>query len=299
MAGIFNHGRCQQYSFFEKQFMSQKRITKNITLSGFSGWFTLEEAAKKLSTILKENITTAGVLRLALSGNLKLSLNLPIPTPAKFAFEVAIEDESEKTKIPKYLFLPPPKDNYYLKIEPEKGKKFVNIEGIFDLPMIFGERSAAQAEYSRKENQISVDLLNNKPIIVEKNGNLYCLQEIVNDPIDVPKSLGLGPFNWITGTYNAIDIPNHGSFIIRYEALENFEESIKSTTPDTETPLANNERTSLLLIIFALLKKSNIDLKGAATKIVQLTEESGHRVGVDAVRRALTKLNAVLEDRME
>ncbi|CAH1387980.1 hypothetical protein [Candidatus Nitrotoga sp. M5] len=280
--------------------MSLNDNTKISAPSEISEWFTLEKAAEKISIILKKKIDESEVLKLALDGDLKLSVDLPIPTAARSASIVAIADESKETIIPKDLILKAPKDAYYLKIE-KGNKKLEKIQGIFDLPLKFGEYEAVRAEYSRKVNKKNIKLSHNRPLIVEQNGQFNCIQKVLRQKIDIPKSYGLGTVSMFAGTNNAIDFPKHASFVIRLEALKRYEESISLTNPSTEKPLAQNERTTLLIIIDVLLKQLKLkpDTKSLPKNIAGMTVDNETPVSEDAIRTALSKIPDALLRRVK
>lgn len=269
--------------------MSQMDKLRIGTLAKASGWFTLAEAAEKLSIILNEDITESGVLRLVLAESLKLSINLPPSTPAKFASVVAIADESKESDIPKHLILPAPKDAFYLKIEEGNRCKYIN--GIFDLPMWFGDREAVEDERCRKDSGKDRQS-DTSPIIVENGGQYYCLQDVIYSIHDFPKEYGVKPWKRFSSTGNSKTLPPHASFVIRLEALKHYEESINLTNLSTEKPLVQNERTTLLIIIDVLLKELNMkpETKSLAKKIAGLTVDNETPVSEDAIKNALNKI---------
>ena len=79
-------------------------------------WLTVEEAANRLSTVFKEDVSDADVLRLALDGHIKLSVNFVNHATAKLGKVVSWVDTEWKllprlsfrtgAAAPELIFLP-------------------------------------------------------------------------------------------------------------------------------------------------------------------------------------------------
>ena len=87
--------------------------------------------------------------------------------------------------------------------------------------------------------------------------------------------------------YPAGGLPVDSVLVVRTAALREFEDSLKIN----DTPLTQNERSSLLCIITALCDDLGLDVqsRGMAVQIAELTERIGAPVSDDTVRRMLKK----------
>lgn len=101
--------------------------------------------------------------------------------------------------------------------------------------------------------------------------------------------------------YPAGALPDDSVWVVRTEALREFEESTNAAPPGAVKPLTTTERNTLLTIIAALCEYSAIkpQERGAAAQIAKLTEKIGATVTDDTVRKALAKIPVALETRMK
>lgn len=128
-----------------------------------------------------------------------------------------------------------------------------------------------QAEAMLKRHEKAMEV-NSKPPYPEDSVNLY-------DP--------------------ALELPEDGILVVRTAALQEFVEAMNSTPVSEEKPIGTTERNSLLIIIAALCDYSDIDLekRGTAAQIEQMTEEIGAKVDEDTVYKVLKKITDALEAR--
>ena len=159
--------------------------------------------------------------------------------------------------------------------------------------MIGNEKRNVEHEYQKLTDGPAVVVTGDDGAFVQDlGGRLYQLQEI-----DRANQVQAG----VTQQHRpARGLPNDAVFVVRTEALQEFEQSINDLTKK-EKPFEITERNSLLTIIAALCNYSDIkhDGRGAATQIAKLTEEIGAAVSDDTVRRALKKISDALESRMK
>jgi len=244
-------------------------------------WLKLADAAKELSIPLKKEIQEYHLLRLALEGKLKLSFYLPTPIPAIPASVLPIQDEYERGTIPQKFNFPSPRNNFHLKIRHDQDVE--HVQGIFDLPLLFGERLATEAECFEMENGKDFDLPVGNPIILERDGKYICLQEVPAQvirnkeeraKISLPSNSPTSRFGNSPAPRKAMRMNHYGIFVIRTEELQRFEGSVNPTSPDTGTPPDKTERDKLL-VTAALCNPSKIDHpgSGAANKIATKTLE--------------------------
>ncbi|HRQ46200.1 MAG TPA: hypothetical protein PK725_04575 [Rhodocyclaceae bacterium] len=213
----------------------------------------------------------------------------------------------------------------------------VTLQGIWDLPMIGAERLDVEHQFQALTGGPAVTLINLEGAFVEElDGALCQLQEdfdeneyqagsraqlevlkqrIVENGIEDEEAHLLssrhkeerGKFLERRRTppakencYPAGGLPRDAVFVVRTEALREFERSVDPASDVPEKPMTTTERNSLLTIIAALCEHSaiNVQERGVAMKIAQLTEEMGAPVSDDTVRRALAKIPDALESRM-
>lgn len=271
-------------------------------------WLKLADAAKELSIPLKKEIQEHHLLRLALEGKLKLSFYLPTPIPAIPASVLAIQDEYERGTIPQEFIFPPPRNNFHLRIQ--YGQETEQVQGVFDLPLLFGERLATEAECFEMENGKDFDLPVGNPIILERDGKYICLQEVPTPVIRNKQERGKIslPSNFLTSRFgnsptprNAMKMNHYGIFVVRPEELKNFEESYLNTKRQSDNSLNKSSRNTLLTIIAALCDYSKIDFRerGAAAQIARLTEASASPVNEDTIGKYLKDIPDALEARMK
>ena len=160
-------------------------------------WLTLPEAAKHLTGVCGEEVTEADILRLSLDGHLKLSVffvNHAYVKPGKTIFfdEKKLADSINKGVYPKeFRWAASIGDQnkmimLCLRIDVGKfleiGDKIVQIDGVWDLPMIGNEHIDIEFKYHRLTDGPSVDLVNIDGTFVEGPNGIICqLQEISDD----------------------------------------------------------------------------------------------------------------------
>jgi len=330
-------------------------------------WLTVREAAQHLSIVFGEEVSEADVLRLALEGHLKLSVNFvnyayakrgKIVCNSETAFLAAINagnltdalgwrtvpaeimrpdtgvPDEQKGKPATYLSSLKLYNDRYLSLS----SGVTSISGIWDLPMLGGERLDVEHAYQLMTGGPKITLVNMDGSFVERSGGeMYQLQESFDDDecqsgsnaqleklkqriaennIEVDEAERLlqqhkeerkeflerkkgRPAS--ENYYPAGGLPKDSVLVVRTAALREFEQSINGAQSVAEKPMTPNERNSLLTIIAALCDYSAIghQERGAAGRIAKLTEEIGAVVSDDAVGRALKKIPGALESRMK
>ena len=124
-------------------------------------WFTVEETANHLSTALGEDVSVTDIYRLALDGHLVLSMYFPNHArgnlgrvvgweEANFSvFPIGVlnpfETHEDPLKQVKSITDIPLNDEQFLSFE----KAVATIDGVWDLPMIAGERIEVETAYNR------------------------------------------------------------------------------------------------------------------------------------------------------
>jgi len=195
----------------------QGTVNKKSKLLKLKKWLTVPETAKFLSMMINEEVDESDILRLALDGHLKLSVNFVNKANARCGKVVSIEDvelvkinlmgfketkkltdfnesskflecipedvKGEKNKILEFLNNLPPDivirslyigDERYLNLE----KNIITIEGIWDLPMIGGERLDVEHRYQMLTGGPEVTIIPMEGAFVEYGASVICqLQE--------------------------------------------------------------------------------------------------------------------------
>jgi hypothetical protein len=159
-------------------------------------WLTLPEAARHLSGVCGETVTEADILQLTLEGHLKLSVNLVNHAHVKPGKVVNFDDEKLVESLAQGIY-PDQLDwcasfrsdepmlmnlrigkGQYLKTE----EKVVVIEGVWDLPMIGGERIYVQEKYHELTGGPDVELISLDGAYVQGGSEIICkLQDQFDD----------------------------------------------------------------------------------------------------------------------
>lgn len=291
-------------------------------------WLTVADAARRLASVFDEEVTESDVYRYALDSGLRLSvyfvngaMGLGCITGREnntkifyFVFKIHGLLDHKVWKISYAIQAPDltkmPLDELeglaLLHAWPRRPSRKIGdgnvlmfdhfttlLSGVCDLAMIGNEKRNVEHEYQKLTDGPAVVVTGDDGAFVQDlGGRLYQLQEI-----DRANQVQAG----VTQQHRpARGLPNDAVFVVRTEALQEFEQSINDLTKK-EKPFEITERNSLLTIIAALCNYSDIkhDGRGAATQIAKLTEEIGAAVSDDTVRRALKKISDALESRMK
>lgn len=158
-------------------------------------WLTLKEAARHLCDVCSEEVTEADVLRLALDRYLTLSVNFVNHAYVKPGKVVHFDDEKLKDLVSqgiypselewidgfydkKILLTPRIGKDKYLKIK----EKVVEIDSVWDLPMIGGETIYVENKYQELTGGPLVELININGTFVGRNDGIICeVQDIFDE----------------------------------------------------------------------------------------------------------------------
>lgn len=306
-------------------------------------WLTVPDTAKHLSIVFGEEVTEADVLRLALDGHLKLSVNFVNNAIALCGKMVPI-NEAEYEEVSSFsgtgtvqlyagvVIYTDGQKTHVLKLE-----ELAELTGIYDLPMIGGERLDVEHKYQMFTQGVEVTSVAMDGAFVEgKNEVLYQLQTsaddnefyagssaqleklkqyIANNNIkaaeaekllsrhneDRKEFLEQKKSRPASESYHpAGGLPDDTVLIVRTDALREFEASINDTPVKVEKPMGVRERNTLLIMIAALAKEARIDLSKpskAGVAIANLTEIIGAPVDHSTIEQKIKLIVNALESR--
>lgn len=304
-------------------------------------WLTVPDAARNLSIVCGEEVTEADVLRLALDGHLKLSVNFVNHTQADCGEVVGYEDttwevlptdlagilqnipDEAKSKPITYMTSLNIDDSRFL----NRSHQVTTINGVWDLPMIGGERATVENEYQRLTGGPNITLATIEGAFVEgRDGKTMCqLQERFNideyqsssnntlkmlkqhivgaisdesddDTCNKEKMAKIQDYrksrNRLSRPFPRARLPEDSILVVRTDALRDFESAINEEPTKADKPLSTTERNSLLVMIAALCKKAGIDhqKRGSAPMIVKMADEIGVPLDAGTVLTALKQI---------
>jgi hypothetical protein len=233
-------------------------------------WLTIEESAKHLAGVLSESVNEADVLRLALDGRLKLSVNFVNHADTKIGRIVPISEAkrirgiSSKSKFGHHQF-----QGFLLNNEEvlEFDDVTVPLIGVFDLPLLGGDRLDVEQAYQMAINGPSVTHQEPHGTFVLDAKGRYCQVQKYMDDFDSPVSYTPKPgvkliqanFDLETdqgaGTkkrpiwheiliaqsatdyfHPAASLPRDSVLVVRTDALTDFLKSVDGTPSTMEKP---------------------------------------------------------------
>jgi hypothetical protein len=266
-------------------------------------WLTVSDAAKRLSVTIGEEVAVADLLRLALDGHLRLSVNfvnyakarsgtigvpgkaryLDVPLDMKAAMRAKSPEEYQGGYTTIRMGIPLNNGDVI-----DMDDDVVTLCGVYDLPMIGGERLDVEQEFQVLTGGPTLTLETLEGAFV-KSGELYLqLQEDEEDNehvIGSRASLGKLKAYIFEKNLNAIKaaslmeeyqadrekflenrklkktkehyypaggLPNDSALVVRTDALLQFEEALKDEPKNVDKPLTTRERNTLLSIIGVL-----------------------------------------------
>ncbi len=327
-------------------------------------WVTVPDAARHLSIVFEEEVTEADVLRLALDGHLRLSIHFVNQATARCGKVVRYTDLElvaaiQSRVLPDDLkWINMPKDIAAamrgepggaevtrlasLRIDDDRyltlSDDVTTLQGVWDLPMIGGERLDVEHKYQIMTGGPSVTLETlDGTFVGGLDGKVCQLQESYDDNGYQPGSNAqlvrlkqhIAERNIEAGEaekllqrhkedrkeflekrrsrpasqnyYPAGGLPEDGVIVVRTEAIKEFEQTINGAPNNPEKPLGKTERDTLLTIIAALCKHNDIDPqgRGASVQITKMTDVLGAHVDDGTVRRWLKTIPDALESRIK
>ena len=266
-------------------------------------WLTVEDAAKHLSIVFGESVSMADVFQLALDQQLTLSVNFVNGAHGRPGVLVPIEEAQykEASMLPGgdlFRLYGGPRlstngvETHILQLE----KSVTRLTGVWDLPMIGGERGEVEQMYQQLTGgPDATDVPMDGAFVQSSNGQLFQLQDdyednehiggsrasleaieshiktmriktadseklLIQHMEDRKKFLEDRKSNPLTRSFYAGGgLPVDAVFVVCIEALQDLEKSANGEAGSAEKPLTNRERDTLLTIIAALCKEARID----------------------------------------
>jgi len=302
-------------------------------------WLTLDEAAQHLTVVLGEPILEKDIYRLALDGHLQLSINIINGTQVhkgkfinpedivwkEFTTDFFPDTDQKPITIPDSLYID---DTCFLKLE----EKVKSIDGVWDLMMWGGARLDIEHWYQQLIGGPEVTLVSIDGAFIERDGVVCQILEsfdeneyqsgslaqerdmeafIANNDLSsdeikkMRKEFKQKREEYLKVKKSQTDeqnyypsggLPNEGVLVVRTKAIIDF---LNSLGKGTEKPLSTKERYTMLVIIAALCKETNIDYsqRGVAGAIQHLTETLGAPITDDTIRSVLKQINDAVEIR--
>lgn len=267
-------------------------------------WLTVAEAAQYLTIIFGEDVTEVDVLRLALDGHLKLSVNFVNHAVARSAKWIPLSQYMELMELFRALGQTPKNPERPVLIY---GERVVPIKGIWDLAMMGAEMLDVEHKYQLMTGGAPVTLVNiDGTFVVSYDGQMYQLQTHYDDnpycnSEEQKESRKKKPLYEPSNYFPAEGLPDDSVMVVRTDVLREFEASINRASGSTDKPIITTERNTLLTIIAALCHHVSINHKerGAAQRLMEMTDKIGAHVDDGTIRTALGKIPDALETRMK
>lgn len=250
-------------------------------------WLRLDEAATWLSSVLSEPVSEADILRLALDLEIVLSvyfvesiqgtIGRPVPIgEARRVPGISIEG------VPPYEVVLGVKLNDIEVLEFEGPVR--HVEGVFDLPMIGGERISCEALYQVLTNGPKVELVSADGVFLrEPDSDSYI--QIYEDYLPEAKP-GDNRGRWERREeliqFPVGTLPDRAIFVVRQSSLNRFLDGLGEAATD-EKPVSPKERSSFLNIIGAMLELLQSPRDGRdsdAAVIRELVDNYGEKSGI-------------------
>lgn len=273
-------------------------------------WLTLPETSKHLSILLGEDVSEADVLQLALDDQIKLSLNLVNGAYARNFQPVEINKveydiasfEGQNIKIPKHGSIFQSETQAY-----QATPGIVELQsGVWDLPLIGGERIDVEFMFQRLTSGVEVGAVSlNGVFVCDIDGQLKEIQSQYKKsdyPSQPNKKIEKKHYLHTDNFHPAGALPEDSFFVVRTNALIDFEQSLIRTLESSDKPLATVERNTLLTIIAVLCSEAKIDYKKpakAAGSILHQADLLGFKLGETTIESHLKRIPKALESRIK
>lgn len=274
-------------------------------------WLSLDDAARHLSIMFGEEVAVADVLRLALDDQLTLSVNI---VNEVYAFVGTMKEASEarhvdvpvdiaaaiKAKTPGEYRAGWTKHCMGVRLVGstkviDLAPEIVSLQGVYDLPMIGGERLQVEHRFHRMTGGPAVTAVPMDGAFVSLGlGQFAQLQEHHDDDPDMDPTKLREPWHHEQNFYPVSGLPEHGVLVVRTAALEEFQASLveESTDSDANADVSTRERSTLLKLLIGMAMEGykyspEAVRNSAVTEIAGDLAKHGLDVSDDTVRKYL------------
>lgn len=246
-------------------------------------WYSLEDAAGRLTLTLDEPVTVQDIRQLMADGHLTAYWDLERRVAREIAPVTRIYSEGdglfEAMRCLKEISNSCTKV-YIEELEPQD-EYVQEIEGLFklDVQLVGAPSRWLRGVSANKESQYSsLD----GTFVVGEDGRLWQLMASLSFDECSTYSKPKSPWNHPDNFYAKYDMPDASNIVITKEDIESFEAQF-SEPIIAEKPLGTNERNTLLVLIAALCKSAGIDpaSRTAAGDLTQLARADGINVDID------------------
>lgn len=274
-------------------------------LLGLKTWLTLSEAGRHLTVLFGEPVSEADVLRLALDGHITLSVQFVNHTTARIGTIVPLA-EAEVEIIPGLLGDGPFEFRKVLQLNDEEvltlSDRVETLAGIWDLAMLGAERIDVEHRYQVLTGGPAVDLVClDGPLVKGEDGVFAQLASPFVQKPEGPPPRWHPDRNHHSRYYPAAGLPDDCVLVLTTKNLEAFSAALSGDAPK-QRPLETRERTTLLVIIGALLRLAKLDPERPSKTAVVIESETalmGARVSARAIEEHLKKVSEAIAARSD
>lgn len=263
-------------------------------------FFTIDEAAKYLSSVLEEDVSETDIYGFALERHLTISVKF------NSLIEISPGCELSESDLP---------------YNANNSNSFVNrlghsiyfedgvviSEGIWDLSMLGGEFIEIDSLHKSATDGRTWECPRVDAVILKKN-SVFCKLKCLESNLDeAPHVISDGEVRDLTE--ERIDCLTLGYYshrlVIRKEELNRFihslddEQTVIPVITEEDKPLASRERNTLLTLIGVLCNDLGINpsVRGVTASVQAMTELAGTPISDDTIRKILKEVPTALEQR--
>lgn len=238
----------------------------------FKEWLHLADAAKHLSIMSGEEIAVPDVLRLALDGHLILSVNIVNEAYARMG-TIKEASEARHVDFPADLAAarsaksPGEYQGGWTRLcmgvrllgttkVIDLGEEIVQLRGIYDLPMIGGDRLEIEREFQRLTGGPDVTAVPMDGAFLEGDDGVFLqIQDHQEDNPYMKKESLKKPWNHPENFYPGGDLPEDAVLVVRTEAL--FDMKVRLDEPEGgkgngDGAVSTRERSTLLKLVLGM-----------------------------------------------
>lgn len=253
-------------------------------------WLLLKDAADYLSVALSEPVKESDILQLALDGQITLSVNVSQQMYCKRARVLSGANVRRAQGIP-IKGMPPYEVILGIRVGEDSFLDFhdavvQSCEGIFDLPMVGGERTFVQDKFQHLTGGMIVETTNIDGVFLQEppsekfgTGDFFQVVDYIE------RTLDWRDLSW----YPVGNLPEHVVLVVRTQSLNNFLKSVETGTLEESVaarPLAPRERSALLRVIGGLVellldsRATKAKTQNASDVIAALVAAYGDKEGI-------------------